>query len=45
MGHYARQYGGRKKNYKHDNPQEEEMIMEIIQKMMGRHSSKPEDFP
>ena len=44
MGHYARQYGGRKKHYKHDNPQEKERIMKIVQKMMVRSNSKPEDF-
>ena len=44
-GHYARQCRGPKKNFKCDNPQEEERIMKIVQKVLVRSNSKPEDFP
>ena len=43
-GHYARQCRGPKKNYKRDNPQEEERIMKIVQKMKVRSNCKPADF-
>ena len=43
-GHYARQSRGPKKNYKLDNPQEEERIMKIVQKMIVKSNSKLEDF-
>ena len=44
-GHYARQCRGPKKNYRRDNPQEKERIMKIVQEMMVKSNSKPEDFP
>ena len=43
-GHFVRQHRRLKKNYKRDNPQEEERIMKIVQKMMVRSNSKLEDF-
>ena len=43
--HYARQCRGPKKNYKRDNPQEKERIMKIVQEMLVKSNSKPEDFP
>ena len=42
-GHFARQCRG-PKNYKRDNPQEEERIMKIVQKMLVKSNSKAEDF-
>ena len=44
-GHFARQCRGPKKNYKRDNPQEKERIMKIVQEMLVKSNSKPEDFP
>ena len=44
-GHYARQCRGLKKNCKLDNSQEKERIMKIVQEMMVKSNSTPEDFP
>ena len=44
-GHFARQCRGPKKNYKRNNPQEKERIMKIVQEMLVKSNSKPEDFP
>ena len=44
-GHYSRNCRGPKKNYKHNNPQEQEdRIMKRVQEMLVKSNSKPEDF-
>ena len=43
-GHFARQCRGPKKNYRRDGPQDSEKIMKMLQDMLVKCNSKPEDF-